>query len=60
MAIKKLVETTGIKVICHDHDFSWERGERYKTPYPEINKNVNFQGFLSTITERDFNNEDDR
>lgn len=40
MAIKKLVETTGIKVICHDHDFSWERGDRYKTPFPEINQIV--------------------
>ncbi|KAA3610020.1 MAG: glycosyltransferase [Calditrichaeota bacterium] len=36
MAIKKLVEATGIKVICHDHDFSWERGDRYKTPFPEV------------------------
>jgi len=36
MAIKKLVDTTGIRVICHDHDFSWERGDRYKTPFPEI------------------------
>ena len=36
MAIKKLVETTGIKCICHDHDFSWERGDRYKTPFREV------------------------
>lgn len=41
MAIKKLVEATGIKVICHDHDFSWERGERYKTPFPEIQQIIN-------------------
>lgn len=40
MAIKKLVETTGVRVICHDHDFSWERGDRYKTPFPEIQKIV--------------------
>lgn len=40
MAIKKLVETTGLKVICHDHDFSWERGDRYKTPFPEIQQIV--------------------
>ena len=40
MAIKKLVETTGIKIICHDHDFSWERGDRYKTPFPEIQQIV--------------------
>ena len=40
MAIKKLVEATGIKVICHDHDFSWERGDRYKTPFPEVEQIV--------------------
>jgi len=38
MAIKKLVEHTGIPVVCHDHDFHWERGDRYKTPFPEIEK----------------------
>jgi mannosylglucosylglycerate synthase len=36
MAIKKLVEATGIRTICHDHDFSWERGDRYKTPFPAV------------------------
>jgi len=38
MAIKKLVEHTGISIVCHDHDFHWERGDRYKTPFPEIEK----------------------
>lgn len=38
MAIKKLVEHTHIPVICHDHDFHWERGDRYKTPFSEIEK----------------------
>lgn len=38
MAIKKLVETTGIRVVCHDHDFSWERGDRYYSPFPEVQK----------------------
>jgi len=38
MAIKKLVENTGIKIICHDHDFHWERGTRYATPFPEVEK----------------------
>jgi glycosyltransferase involved in cell wall biosynthesis len=38
MAIKKLVENTGIKIICHDHDFHWERGTRYYTPFPEVQK----------------------
>ena len=36
MAIKKLVEHTGIKMICHDHDFHWERGTRYSTPFEEV------------------------
>jgi glycosyltransferase involved in cell wall biosynthesis len=38
MAIKKLVENTGIRIICHDHDFYWERGKRYATPFPEVEK----------------------
>lgn len=36
MGIKKLVEHTGIKTVCHDHDFSWERGDRYKSPHKQI------------------------
>jgi glycosyltransferase involved in cell wall biosynthesis len=36
MAIKKLVEHTGLRIVCHDHDFYWERGDRYFTPFPEI------------------------
>jgi len=38
MAIKKLVEYTGVRVICHDHDFYWERDNRYATPFPEVEK----------------------
>jgi len=38
MAIKKLVETTGVRIVCHDHDFYWERGKRYATPFPEVEK----------------------
>jgi len=38
MAVKKLVEHTGIRTICHDHDFSWERGDRYFTPFEEVKK----------------------
>ena len=40
MAINKLVETTGIPIVLHNHDFWWERGERYKTPFPEVEKIV--------------------
>ena len=38
MAVKKLVEHTGIRTVCHDHDFSWERGDRYFTPFEEVKK----------------------
>ncbi len=41
MGINKLVETTGIPIVCHNHDFWWERGDRYKTPFPEVEKIVN-------------------
>ncbi len=36
MGIKKLVEHTGIRTVCHDHDFYWERGDRYKSPHKQI------------------------
>ncbi len=38
MAIKKLVEHTGVRIVCHDHDYYWERGKRYATPFPEVEK----------------------
>ncbi|MFW5821330.1 MAG: glycosyltransferase, partial [Bacteroidota bacterium] len=38
IAIKKAVEKLKIPTITHDHDFAWERGERYKSPHDEINK----------------------
>ncbi len=41
MAIKKLVDNTGIPIVCHDHDFSWERGKRYYTPFPEVEQIIN-------------------
>jgi len=37
LAIKKVVESTGIRTITHDHDFAWERGSRYASPFKEIN-----------------------
>ena len=40
MGIKKVVEHTGIKTVCHDHDFFWERGERYISKHEEINNLV--------------------
>jgi len=38
MAINKAVFKTGIPTITHDHDFAWERGERYLSPHKEINE----------------------
>lgn len=40
IGIKKLVEKTGINIVTHDHDFHWERGDRYKSVHPEINQLV--------------------
>lgn len=37
MAINKAVHKTGIPTITHDHDFAWERGDRYRSPHKEIN-----------------------
>jgi len=41
MGIKEVVKNTGIRIICHNHDFYWERGKRYKSPFQEINNVVN-------------------
>ncbi|PCH98573.1 MAG: hypothetical protein COB85_01270 [Bacteroidetes bacterium] len=40
VGIWKAVEETGIPTITHDHDFYWERGDRYVSPHEEINKMV--------------------
>lgn len=37
MAINKAVHKTGIPTITHDHDFAWERGDRYISPHKDIN-----------------------
>ena len=37
MAINKAVHKTGLPTITHDHDFAWERGDRYHSPHREIN-----------------------
>ena len=36
MALKRVIERTGIPTIAHDHDFYWERGDRYETRYPAV------------------------
>ena len=40
IAIKKLIKGTGLPVVTHDHDFHWERGQRYISIHPEINQYV--------------------
>ncbi|WP_179337375.1 glycosyltransferase family 4 protein [Winogradskyella ludwigii] len=40
VAIKKLIKTSGIPVVTHDHDFHWERGQRYVSVHQEINTYV--------------------
>lgn len=36
LGIKMAVEKMDIPVITHDHDYAWERGTRYQSPFPEI------------------------
>jgi glycosyltransferase involved in cell wall biosynthesis len=40
VAIKKLIQRTGLPCVTHDHDFHWERGARYVSSHPEINQYV--------------------
>ncbi|PXX97751.1 hypothetical protein DF185_17425 [Marinifilum breve] len=40
LGIKKAIVELGLPTITHDHDFYWERGDRYLSPYPEINQIV--------------------
>lgn len=40
LGIKNAVEELGIPTITHDHDFAWERGNRYVSPHSKINKLV--------------------
>jgi glycosyltransferase involved in cell wall biosynthesis len=40
LAIKNAVNKTGIPTITHDHDFAWERGDRYLSPHKAINEYV--------------------
>ena len=37
LGIKKIVQKTGIPTVTHDHDFHWERGERYVSVHKEFN-----------------------
>lgn len=51
IAIKKLIKNTGLPIVTHDHDFHWERGQRYISVHPEINQYVddNFPLLLPNV-----------
>jgi len=36
MAVKNIIDYGALHVVTHDHDFSWERGNRYISPHKEI------------------------
>lgn len=38
LAVKKAILKSGLPTITHDHDFAWERGERYVSPHQKINE----------------------
>ena len=40
IAIKKLITKTDLPTVTHDHDFHWERGDRYQSSHPEINQYI--------------------
>ena len=40
LGIKMAVENMGIPVVTHDHDYAWERGDRYRSPFPEVERLV--------------------
>lgn len=40
LGIKKAVVELGLPTITHDHDFAWERGDRYVSPHAAINEFV--------------------
>ena len=38
LAVSRAVVKSGLPAITHDHDFAWERGERYVSPHNQINE----------------------
>jgi glycosyltransferase involved in cell wall biosynthesis len=40
LGIKLSVDRMDIPVVTHDHDYAWERGSRYQSPFPEITRLV--------------------
>ncbi len=52
MALKRVIEQTGIPTVAHDHDFHWERGDRYATRYAGVRDIIDecFPPDLSNLT----------
>ncbi len=40
MAVQQVCAGTGIPTVTHDHDFAWERGDRYETPLEGVREVV--------------------
>jgi glycosyltransferase involved in cell wall biosynthesis len=40
MGIMRCAERLDLPIVIHHHDFSWERGSRYASPFPEITQIV--------------------
>lgn len=40
LGIKRAIKQLGIAAVTHDHDFAWERGDRYFSPFKEITQLV--------------------
>jgi mannosylglucosylglycerate synthase len=40
MGIRRVAEHLDLPIVIHNHDFSWERGSRYISPFPEIKQIV--------------------
>ena len=38
LGIRMAVESMSIPVVTHDHDYAWERGTRYDSPFAEVQK----------------------
>jgi len=40
MGIMRCAERLDLPIVIHHHDFSWERGSRYASPFPEVTQIV--------------------
>lgn len=38
MALRAVFERSKLPVVTHDHDFAWERGDRYSTPFEGVRR----------------------